>query len=187
MRPSHYLWRGLDDEGEVLDLLMQRRRDTQAAKKSLMRPLGRQPIEPNLITTYGHRFYSTACPELGWSTFIGRVSSGKKQGGELSSAHPPTRTANARLQKPVVRPAFSHYPPCRAKHLLHPTTPDSRLKQFRTHSALPLLGCHRTAEGSSTAAPSCPDAPQPQRRASSGSNARSPCGKFRLAAGFPQR
>jgi len=34
-----YLWRAVDDEGEVLDLVMQRRRDTGAALKLLKRLL----------------------------------------------------------------------------------------------------------------------------------------------------
>ena len=33
-----WLWRGVDDEGEVLDLLVQRRRDARAATKALSRP-----------------------------------------------------------------------------------------------------------------------------------------------------
>jgi putative transposase len=38
-----WLWRAVDDEGEVLDLLVQRRRDTKAAAKlmlKLLRKLG---------------------------------------------------------------------------------------------------------------------------------------------------
>src|SRR3954463_480212 len=38
-----YLWRAVDDEGEVLDLVMQRRRDTDAALKLLKRLLRNQP------------------------------------------------------------------------------------------------------------------------------------------------
>jgi transposase-like protein len=41
-----YLWRAVDDEGEVLELLMQRRRDTRAARKFLERLLRRQPVSP---------------------------------------------------------------------------------------------------------------------------------------------
>ena len=35
-----YLWRAVDDEGEVLDLVVQKRRDTEAALKLLRRLLG---------------------------------------------------------------------------------------------------------------------------------------------------
>ena len=47
------LWRAVDDEGEVLDLVVQRRRDTEAASKLLRRLLHNQPAEPQAITTDG--------------------------------------------------------------------------------------------------------------------------------------
>ena len=46
-----FLWRAVDDEGEVLDVLVQRRRDTEAALKLLKRLLRNQPVEPEMITT----------------------------------------------------------------------------------------------------------------------------------------
>ena len=46
-----YLWRAVDDEGEVLDMLVQRRRDKRAALR-LMRKLHRKPgFAPKLLTT----------------------------------------------------------------------------------------------------------------------------------------
>src|SRR5690606_20905486 len=41
-----YLWRAVDDEGEVLDVVVQRRRDTEAALKLIRRLLCNQPVEP---------------------------------------------------------------------------------------------------------------------------------------------
>lgn len=43
----------MDDEGEVLDLVVQRRRDTEAALELLGRLLRNQPIGPEKITTDG--------------------------------------------------------------------------------------------------------------------------------------
>ena len=40
-----YLWRAVDHEGEVLDMLVQRRRDTRAALR-LMRKLSRSKASP---------------------------------------------------------------------------------------------------------------------------------------------
>ena len=60
-----YLWRAVDDEGEVLDLVMQRRRDIDAALKLLRRLLRNQPIEPETITTDGLGSYVSALRELG--------------------------------------------------------------------------------------------------------------------------
>ena len=44
-----YLWRAVDDEGEVLDLVVQHRRDTEAALRLLKRLLHNQPVEPTSI------------------------------------------------------------------------------------------------------------------------------------------
>ena len=60
-----YLWRAVDDEGEVLDLVVQRRRDTEAALKLLRRLLRNQPIEPARITTDGLASCGAALRELG--------------------------------------------------------------------------------------------------------------------------
>ncbi len=60
-----YLWRAVDDDGEVLDLVMQRRRDTEAALKLLTRLLRNQPVEPETITTDGLGSYVSALRELG--------------------------------------------------------------------------------------------------------------------------
>lgn len=60
-----YLWRAVDDEGEVLDLVIQRRRDTKAALKLLGRLLRNQPIEPERITTDGLASYRAALLALG--------------------------------------------------------------------------------------------------------------------------
>lgn len=60
-----YLWRAVDDEGEVLDLVVQRRRDNEAALKLLGRLLRNQPVEPERITTDGLASYGSALRELG--------------------------------------------------------------------------------------------------------------------------
>ena len=59
-----YLWRAVDDEGEVLDVLVQRRRDTEAALKLLRRLLHNQPVEPQTITTDGLASYGAALDQL---------------------------------------------------------------------------------------------------------------------------
>ena len=59
-----YLWRAVDDEGEVLDLVVQRRRDTEAALRLLRRLLRNQPVEPQTITTDGLLSYGAALDRL---------------------------------------------------------------------------------------------------------------------------
>ncbi|MFN4091714.1 MAG: IS6 family transposase [Brevundimonas sp.] len=63
-RKRMYLWHAVDDEGEVLDLVVQRRWDTQAAMKLLKRLLHNQPVEPESITTDGLASYGAALDQL---------------------------------------------------------------------------------------------------------------------------
>src|SRR3981189_212943 len=56
-----YLWRAVDHEGEVLDMLVQRRRDKRAALRLMRKLLKKQGFTPKLLTTdklgsYGHAF-----------------------------------------------------------------------------------------------------------------------------------
>lgn len=60
-----FLWRAVDDEGEVLDLVVQRRRDAEAALKLLERLLRNQPVEPEKIVTDGLGSYPAALDQLG--------------------------------------------------------------------------------------------------------------------------
>ena len=46
-----WLWRAVDDEGEVLDLLMQRRRDAKAAARLMRKLLKKQGFAPALLVT----------------------------------------------------------------------------------------------------------------------------------------
>jgi putative transposase len=59
-----YLWRAVDDEGVVLDLVMQRGRCKASAFKLLRKLLRNQPVEPELITTDGLASYGAALDDL---------------------------------------------------------------------------------------------------------------------------
>lgn len=60
-----FLWRAVDDEGEVLDLVVQGRRDTAAAPTLLNRLLRNPPMEPERIAPDGLRSYPAALERLG--------------------------------------------------------------------------------------------------------------------------
>lgn len=45
---NHWLWRAVDQDGYVLDEIVQARRDTKAAKRLLVRLLKKQGLTPNL-------------------------------------------------------------------------------------------------------------------------------------------
>ncbi len=60
-----YLWRAVDDEGDVLDVLVQKRRNKVAALKLLRRLLKNQGIHPEVIVTDGLASYPAAMRILG--------------------------------------------------------------------------------------------------------------------------
>jgi putative transposase len=62
-----WLWRAVDNEGEVLDLLVQRRRDKAAAVKLMRKLLKKQGFAPDMLVTDKLRSYGAAMADLGLS------------------------------------------------------------------------------------------------------------------------
>ena len=60
-----WLWRSVDDEGEVLDLLVQRQRDKAAAVKLMRKLLKKQGFAPDVLVTDKLRSYGAAKSEVG--------------------------------------------------------------------------------------------------------------------------
>ena len=61
---QHYLWRAVDQDGEVVDVFLQRRRDGKAAKRFFKRLLQVSGTEPRRIVTDKLRSYGVAHREL---------------------------------------------------------------------------------------------------------------------------
>ena len=61
---QHYLWRAVDQDGEVVDVYLQARRDGAAAKRFLKRLLRSHGDEPRKIVTDKLRSYGVAHREL---------------------------------------------------------------------------------------------------------------------------
>ena len=59
-----FLWRAVDDEGEVLDMLVQKRRNKAAALRLLRKLLKNQGVHPETIVTDGLASYPAAAREL---------------------------------------------------------------------------------------------------------------------------
>jgi hypothetical protein len=59
-----YLWRAVDHEGEILDMLVQRRRDTQAALRLMRKLLKKQGFAPKLLVTDKLGSYGSAFRQL---------------------------------------------------------------------------------------------------------------------------
>ena len=60
-----YLWRAVDHEGEILDMLVQRRRDKYAALRLMRKLLKKQGFAPKLLVTDKLRSYGSAFRQLG--------------------------------------------------------------------------------------------------------------------------
>ena len=61
---QHYLWRAVDQDGEIVDVFLQRRRDGNAAKRFFERLLKTHRDEPRKIVTNKLRSYGVAQREL---------------------------------------------------------------------------------------------------------------------------
>ncbi len=60
---KHRLWRAVDSEGEVLDILLQSRRNARAARRFIVRLMARWG-EPRVVVTDNLRSYSAALRKL---------------------------------------------------------------------------------------------------------------------------
>ena len=84
----HYLWRAVDQDGDVLDILVQSRRDKKAAKKFFRKLLKGLRYVPSLIVTDKLRSYSAAKAELLPSV---EHCQQKYQNNRAENSHQPTR------------------------------------------------------------------------------------------------
>ncbi len=85
---QHYLWRAVDQDGEIVDVFLQRRRDGKAAKRFFKRLIKAHRMEPRKIVTDKLRSYGVAHRELIPDT-IHDTSQYANNRAELS--HQPTR------------------------------------------------------------------------------------------------
>jgi transposase-like protein len=126
------------DEGEVPDLLAQRRRDKAAAVKLMRKLLKKQGFAPDVLVTDKLRSYGAAKSEIGLSA---RHEQGLRKNNRLrirtsrhdgasarcsvsnSPAQPTLLVHSRRRPKHFQRPAPSHIPP-HAPHLPRGSFPD---------------------------------------------------------------
>ena len=71
---QHYLWRAVDQDGEVVDVFLQNRRDAKAAKRFFKRMLMKHKGEPREIVTDKLRSYGVAHRELSGAPSWGRLA-----------------------------------------------------------------------------------------------------------------
>ena len=91
-----YLWRAVDAEGEVLDVLVQSRRDKRAAVKLMRKLLRKYGVLPHRIVTDDLRSYKAAARDLGIER---RLERGRWRNNRAENSHQPTRRRERKMQR----------------------------------------------------------------------------------------
>jgi putative transposase len=93
---QHYLWRALDQDGEVLDVHLQAKRDVAAAKRFFKRLLRSHCSEPKKIVTDKLRSYGVAHRELIPETIH---STNQYENNRAEQSHEATRVREREMRK----------------------------------------------------------------------------------------
>ncbi len=91
-----YLWRSVDSEGEVLDILVQSLRDKKAALKLMRKLLKKQGFVPDAFVTDKLPSYGAALGDLGLSK---RHDFGGRKNNRAENSHLPVRQRERRMQR----------------------------------------------------------------------------------------
>ena len=91
-----YLWRAVDDEGTVLDIVVQRKRNTKAAMRLLRKLLKNQDIKPSRIVTDRLGSYGAAFKRLGLKSL---QDVGGRKNNRAECSHVPIRRRERKAQK----------------------------------------------------------------------------------------
>ena len=91
-----YIWRAVDAEGEVLDVLVQSRRDTAAARKLMRKLLKKHAMVPDEWVTDRYAAYGAALSDLDLTTPV--HISAKRMNNRAESSHVPVRRREWKLQ-----------------------------------------------------------------------------------------
>ena len=91
-----YLWRAVDCEGDVLDILLQSRRNKKAALKLIRKLLKKQGFVPDTIVTDKLPSYSAALKNLGLSS---HHDFGGRKNNRAENSHLPVRQRERRMQR----------------------------------------------------------------------------------------
>jgi putative transposase len=90
-----YLWRAVDHEGEILDILVQRRRDKRAALKLMRKLLRKHGFAPRLAVTDKLRSYGAAFRDLHLSC---RHEQGLRMNNRAENSHQVVRRRERKMQ-----------------------------------------------------------------------------------------
>ncbi len=91
-----YLWRAVDQDGDLLDILVQSRRSAKAAKRFFRRLLKGLRYSPRMVVTDKLRSYGAAHRELGLSA---EHETGQYQNNRAENSHQPTRQKERQMRR----------------------------------------------------------------------------------------
>ena len=91
-----YLWRAVDHEGEILDVLVQPRRDRRTALKLMRKLLRKQGFAPRLVVTDKLRSYGAAFRDLHLSC---RHEQGLRMNNRAENSHQVVRRRERKMQR----------------------------------------------------------------------------------------
>ena len=92
---THYLWRAVDHEGEVLESFVTKRRDRKAALRFLKKMMKQYGV-PKMIVTDRLRSYRAAMSELGNAT---KQNTGRWLNNRAENSHLPFRRRERAMQR----------------------------------------------------------------------------------------
>jgi len=92
-----YLWRAVDAEGVVLDVLVQSRRNTKVGMKLMRKLLKTQGISPDAVVTDKLPSYGAA---LGYLGMKGRHVTSGRSNNRAENSHLPVRQQERRMKRP---------------------------------------------------------------------------------------
>ena len=107
---THYLWRAVDHEGEVLESFVTKRRDRKAALRFLRKAMKRYG-RPNVIVTDRLRSYPAAMKIIGNA---GRQETGRWLNNRAENSHPPFRRRERAMAKFRSAKSFQKFVPVHA-------------------------------------------------------------------------
>jgi putative transposase len=90
-----YLWRAVDAEGEVLDVLIQGRRNRKATLKLMRKLLKKYAFVPDKLVTDDLRSYAGAVHDVGLTR---RHERGRWRNNRAENSHQPTRRRERKMQ-----------------------------------------------------------------------------------------
>ena len=93
---KHWLWRAVDQEGYVLDVLVQSRRNKKAAKRLLRKLLKKQRRTPRVLITDKLRSYGAAKKDL---KLGGEHRQHKGLNNRAENSHQPTRRRERQMKR----------------------------------------------------------------------------------------